>query len=161
MTTRGLFPELNKISIGKDLVADGTSEVLSAVFDMQDWGEITFLVDHGDVDSAAVMTYTVKENSANSTSSPTPTAITIGSVSAGTITNGALVITNTPDTLLDDKIIVISVSKQAISQRYVFLSITCSAESHEVDSILVVQSKPRKLAFTQSTDIYSLAKGYA
>lgn len=161
MTTRGLFPEYNKISIGKDLVADGTSEVLTAVFDMQDWGEITFLVDHGDVDSAAVMTYTVKENTASSTSSPTPTAVTIGTVSAGTITSGALVITNTPDTLLDDKIICINVSKQAITKRYVFLSITCSAESHEVDSIIAIQSKPRKLAFTQSTDVYSIAKGFA
>lgn len=148
------FLESNKISLGKDLVADGTAEVLSAVVDMSGYDEVTFLVKHGDVDTAAVMTYTVKENTANSTSSPTPTTIT-GTVVTGTgatISSGALTITEDTGNL-DDKIIAITVAHSAISKRYVFLSITCSAESHEVDSIITIQSRPKAMPVSQSSDV--------
>lgn len=148
------FLERNCISLGKDLVADGTSEVLSAVEDMSGYDEITFIVKHGDVDAAAVMTYTVKENTASSTSSPTPTSIT-GTVVTGTgatISSGALTITESSGNL-DDKIIAITVAHSALSKRYVFLSITCTVESHEVDSIITIKSKAKSLPVTQSSDV--------
>jgi hypothetical protein len=49
---------------------------------MADYDELTFLVRLGDVDAAAVLTFAVKENSASSTSSPTPTAVTLASATA-------------------------------------------------------------------------------
>lgn len=156
------FLERNRISVASDLVADGTSEVLSAVVDMSGYDELTFIVDHGDVDAAAVMTYTVKENTANSTSSPTPTAIT-GTVVTGTgatISSGALTITESSGNL-DDKLVVLTVAKSAISKRYVFLSITCSVESHEVDSIIAIQSQPKALPVSQSSDVVATLQAVA
>lgn len=152
----GLFYENNKVTLGKDLVADGTSEVLSAVADMAGYDAVTFIVKQGDVDAAAVMTYTLKENTANSTSSPTPTAVTLAvgstnSVSAS-ITNGAVVVTESSGNL-DDKIIMITVNRSALTKRYVFLSITCSVESHEVDFIGIIQHAARTQPVTQSSDV--------
>lgn len=148
------FLERNCVTLGKDLVADGTSEVTSAVEDMSGYDEITFIVKHGDVDAAAVMVYTVKENTASSTSSPTPTAVT-GTVVTGTgatISSGALTITESSGNL-DDKIILITVKHSALTKRYVFLSITCTVESHEIDSIITIKSSPRVLPVTQSSDV--------
>lgn len=154
------FLERNCITLGKDLVADGTAEVLTAVEDMSGYDEITFLVKHGDVDAAAVMTYTVKENTASSTSSPTPTTVT-GTVVSGTgatISSGALTITESSGNL-DDKIIAITVGHSSLSKRYVFLSITCSVESHEVDSIITIKSKAKSLPVTQSSDVVATLQG--
>lgn len=156
------FLERNVITLGKDLVADGTAEVLTAVEDMAGYDEITFLVKHGDVDAAAVMTYTVKENTASSTSSPTPTTIT-GTIVTGTgatISSGALTITESSGNL-DDKIIAITVKHSSLSKRYVFLSITCSAESHEIDSIITIKSCPRTLPATQSSDVVATMQAAA
>jgi len=148
------FIERNCISLGKTLVADGTAEVLTAVEDMSGYDEITFLILHGDVDAAAVMTYTVKENTASSTSSPTPTSIT-GTVVTGTgatIVSGALRITE--DTAnLDNKILAITVAHSSISKRYVFLSITCTAESHEINAIITIKGRPKSLPVTQPADV--------
>src|SRR5688500_13453405 len=94
-----MFTDNHKLTLAKTAVADGTAEVLTAVFDMSGWDGIVFKVNHADVDAAAVMTYTVKENTASSTSSPTPSAIDL---SAGTeaiatvnptLTTGAVVVT--------------------------------------------------------------------
>lgn len=148
------FLERNCISLGKTLVADGTSEVLSAVEDMSGYDEITFLILHGDVDAAAVMVYTVKENTASSTSSPTPTAIT-GTVVSGTgatISSGALTITESSGNL-DNKILAITVAHSALSKRYVFLSITCTVESHEINAIITVKGRAKSMPVTQPSDV--------
>ena len=112
-----MFTEQNEIHLSSDLVADGTSEVLTAVEDMEGFDEITFIVDLGDVDAAAVLTFTVKENTANSTSSPTPTAVT----------DAAAVLTESGGNL-DDKLVVINVKGRGLTKRYVFLSITATVE---------------------------------
>lgn len=149
-----LFHQKYAATLGKDLVADTTAETTSAVEDMTGYDSITFVVKLGDVDAAAVMTFTVKENTANSVSSPSPTAITLTSASAGTITAGALVATELSGNL-DDKIFLITVAKNAISKRYVFLSITATTESYEVDSIVTLKGRARSEPVTQSTDVYS------
>lgn len=148
------FVERNCVSLGKVLVADGTAEVLTSVEDMSGFDEITFIVYHGDIDAAAVMTYTVKENTANSTSSPTPTTIT-GTVVTGTgatIASGALTITEASGNL-DDKILIFTVSHSALSKRYVFLSITCTVESHEVNGIITIKGRAKSLPVTQGTGV--------
>lgn len=152
----GLLLENVQVQLGKDLTADGTSEALTAVEDMEGFDEITFLVKLGDVDAAAVLTFTVKENTASSTSAPTPTAITLTNKSAGTITNGALVLTESEGNL-DDKIIAITVKRQAVSKRYVFLSITVANESYEVDAIITLKSRARSLPVTQPSDVFAFA----
>lgn len=154
------FLERNCISLGKTLVADGTSEVLTAVEDMSGYDEITFLVLHGDVDAAAVMVYTVKENTASSTSSPTPTSVT-GTVVTGTgatISSGALTITESSGNL-DNKILAITVARSALSKRYVFLSITCTVESHEVNGIITIKSKSKSTPVTHGSDVVATMQG--
>lgn len=148
------FLERNCVSLGKTLVADGTSEVLTAVEDMSGYDEITFIVHHGDIDAAAVMVYAVKENTASSTSSPTPTTIT-GTVVTGTgatISSGALTITEASGNL-DNKILVLTVKRSSLSKRYVFLSITCTVESHEINAIITIKSLAKSLPVSQSSDV--------
>lgn len=156
----GLFTDNYQIQLGSDLVADTTAETLTGVEDMEGFDEITFLVKLGDVDAAAVLTFAVKENTASSTSSPTPTAVPITKVSAGALTAGNLVLTEDTGNL-DDKIIAITVAKSAITKRYVFLSITATAESYEVDSIIAIKGRPRALPVTQPSDVAAVATGYA
>lgn len=154
------FLERNCISLGKTLVADGTSEVLTAVEDMSGYDEITFIILHGDVDDAAVMTYTVKENTASSTSSPTPTTVT-GTVVTGTgatISSGALRITEATQNL-DNKLLAITVGHSTLSKRYVFLSITCTVESHEINGIITIKSKAKSLPVSQSSDVVATLQG--
>lgn len=154
------FLERNSISLGKTLVADGTAEVLTAVEDMSGYDEITFIILHGDVDAAAVMTYTVKENTASSTSSPTPTSVT-GTVVTGTgatISSGALTITESSGNL-DNKLLAITVGHSSLSKRYVFLSITCSAESHEINGIITVKSRSKSLPVSHGSDVVATLQG--
>ena len=150
------FYEAVQVQLGADLVADTTSETTSAVEDMEGYNEITFIVKFGDVDAAAVITCAVKENTASSVSSPTPTAVALDAVSAGALTSGNLVVTESSGNL-DDKILVITVSGEALSKRYVFLSITVSAESYEIDSIITLKSKPKSLPVAQPSDVYAVA----
>jgi hypothetical protein len=157
----GLLTENVQVQLGSDLVADTTNATNSAIEDMEGFDEITFLVKFGDVDNGAILTLNVKENSASSTSSPTPTNIALTKASAGTITSGNLVLTNSPDTLLDDKIVAITVKRQAMSKRYVYLNITVASESYEIDAIITLKSCPRGLPVTQPSDVYSVASAAA
>lgn len=159
-----LFTERHAITLGKDLVADTTAETTSAVEDMAGYDEITFIVKLGDVDAAAVMTFALKENSASSTSSPTPTGVTCvaGATfgAAAVITSGNIVVTESSGNI-DDKIFVITAKHQALSKRYVFLSITATVESYEVDSIITIKSKARSEPVTQPTDVYAVSRAVA
>lgn len=151
----GNWYERNKVTLAKDLVADGTSEVDTAVIDMSGFDELTFIVDLGDVDAAAVMTFALKENTASSTSSPTPTALAMTSVSAGTLTSGNLVVTEASGNI-DDKYFIITTRK--FTKRYVYLAITATVESFEIDSIICIQSKAHNLPVTQSSDVFAIAR---
>lgn len=161
----GLFIEDYQIQLGKDLVADTTAETTSTVEDMEGFDAITFLVKFGDVDSAAVVTFTVKENTASSVSSPTPTAITLNDDildrSGSAITSGTLVLTEDTAGNLDDKIVAITVEKSKISKRYVFLSVTVATESYEIDAIITLKHKAKSLPVTQPTDVFAAAYAYA
>lgn len=160
-----LLTEECSIDVVKLAVADGTAEVLTDVIDMQGYDELTYVVIHGDVDAAAVMTYQPKENTANSTSSPTPTAVSLasgtdsGSVDA-VLTTGAAVITESSGNL-DNKAIVINIAKNKLGARYHFLSITCTVESHEIVAIIAIRSKARSVPVTQGTDVVCTVKAAA
>lgn len=151
-----LFHETNCLTLGKDLVADTTSETTTAVEDMSGYEEITWLVMLGDVDAAAVLTFAVKENTASSVSSPTPTAVACTAVTAGTLTSGNLVVTESSGNI-DDKIMIITVLAEQLSKRYCFLSITATGESYEVDKIACIKRKSRNVPVTQSSDVYATA----
>lgn len=151
--------ESMQVQLGLDLTADGTADVDSAVEDMEGFDEIMFMVKLGDVDAAAVLTFTVKENTASSVSSPTPTDVDCDAVTAGALTSGNLVVTESSGNL-DDKIILINVKKDALSKRYCFLRISATVESFEVDAIITVKKQARNLPVTQPSDVYAVATGW-
>lgn len=153
-----LFHEANVVTLGKDLVADTTSETTSTVEDMAGYDEIDFIVKFGDVDAAAVITFAVKSNTASSTSSPTPVAVALDAVSAGALTSGNLVLTESSGSL-DDKIVIITVKGSKIDARYVFLSITATVESYEIDKIACFKGRARTLPVTQGSDVAAVAYG--
>lgn len=156
-----LFHEQHEIQRGSNAVADTTSETTSAVADLEDVDDVTFAVELGDVDSAAVLTFTVKENTANSTSSPTPTQVTLDSKSGdeGVITSGALVLTEDTAGNLDNKTVLITVGRANLSKRYVFLSITATTESYEVNAITIIKSRQKRRPVTQPSNVISIAVG--
>lgn len=154
---RMLLSEMCAVTLGKDIVADTTSETTSNVEDMSGYEEIDFIVKLGDVDPAAVMTFAVKENTASSTSSPTPTAVALTAVSAGTLTSGNLVVTESSGNI-DDKIFILTVARSSLSKRYVFLSITATVESYEVDAIITIKRGAKNLPVTQPSDVYAVGK---
>lgn len=140
-------------------VADGTSETVTDVVDMQGFDELEWLVTYGDVDAAAVLTHACKENTANSVSSPTPTAVALTSVTdsiSGVITSGNLVLTESSGNI-DNKTVRIGLKGSAMSARYQFLSITVSVESYEIVSILAIKRRARNLPVTQNADVVSVA----
>ena len=157
-----LFHENNLITRGTNAVADTTSETTSAVVDMAQHDEVTFIVELGDVDTAAVMTFAEKENTASSTSSPTPTAVTLVTSTGdeGAISSGNLVITE-DSANLDNKTIVITVAKSVLSKRYCFLSITATVESYECNAITIIQSRAKAVPVTQSSSVVGLAYAFA
>lgn len=148
--------EVDRIELA---VADTTSETVTDVVDMQGYDELEYVVTLGDVDTAAVLTFTPKENTANSTSSPTPTAVTLTSVTdsiSGVITSGALVLTESSGNL-DNKTVRIGLKGSVLSKRYQFLSITVATESYEIVSIHALKRRARNAPITQNTDVVSVA----
>lgn len=146
-----------------NLAAAGTSEVKSAVVDMQGFNELTYIIVFGDNTSGSVVTITPKENTASSTTSPSPTAITLtlgtsasGLSTAAVITSGSLVVTaSTSDT--DNKIVVVTLKKTAMSKRYQFLSVTPATQNAVIASITCEQRGASVLPVTQPSDVIATA----
>ena len=157
----GLSYERCKVTYG-NLAAAGTTEVKSAVGDMNGYDEVEYEITFGDNVSGSVVTITPKENTANSTTSPSPTQVnlTLGSsgASLGTaavITTNSLVVTaGTSDT--DNKIVLISLKRHAMTKRYQFLSVTPATQNAVIASI-VIRQYGRDLAATQSSDVIATA----
>lgn len=159
---QGLLSENVVTSIGKVAVADTTAETTTAVEDMQGFDGIRYIVVFQDVDAAAVLTLQPKENTANSVSSPTPTAVavTAGNVSGAVtavVTTGAAVLTEAAGNL-DNKAVIIDIKKSQLSKRYQFLSITATVESYELIGIITEKYAAGQLPVTQSADVASLVK---
>ena len=153
-----LFYEGWEANLGFVDQSAGTSEVLTGVIDCADAEEIAFVVFFGDATSGSVITCTVKENTASSTSSPTPTQVTLDAVGSGTlgvITSGSLVVTAGASDV-DDKYAIISVAGSALSKRYAFLSVTPATKNCAFNGCLVFV-KRRVHPITQTSTTISTA----
>jgi len=122
-----------------------TTDVTSSVLDMTGYDSVMFVAALGDVTVNSVLTLTVKENTANSTSSPTPTAITGAATAAYTATA----------TDADNKLLVVDVLRPA--QRYVFCILSRTAANAVVDGIIAIQYNAKALPVTQSSDVLASA----
>ncbi len=118
--------------------AAAQTAVTSSVLDMAGYDGVLFLAALGDVTSGSILTLTANENTANSTSSPTPTAITGGASSGATA--GA--------TNYDSKIIAVDVYRP--TKRYVYVVLTRTTQDAVVDGIFAVQYRGRSVPETNS-----------
>lgn len=141
--------ELFDESVGAGAAAAAQTEVLTSVYDMTGYDAIEAVACLGDVTSGSVLTLTMKENTASSTSSPSPTAVTGAASSA--FTAGA--------SDADSKLIKVGATHAALSKRYVFFSLTRTAQNAVVNCILVRRYRARVQPVTVHADV--IASAYA
>lgn len=127
-----------KITVVEAAAAAGQTELVSDVLDMQGWDGVMFIAMLGDVTDTSVLTLTVKGNTANSTSSPTP--VTQGSA---TFTAGA--------TDADSKVLAVDISNPML--RYAFASLTRTAANAVVGGVIAIQYHAHLKPTTQDATV--------
>lgn len=132
-----------KITRVMNAVAAGTSAQNTSVLDMQGYDAVIFVALLGAVTDASVLTLTAKENTANSTSSPTPTDVSGGATSAVTAS------ANSNHVLASDVI--------RPSKRYVFAALTRTAQNAAIDGVIAIQYRARDLPVTQPATLIASA----
>jgi hypothetical protein len=134
-----------KITVVEAAAAAAQTELVTDVLDMSGYEGVMFIALTGDVTATSVLTLTVKGNSANSVSSPTPvtqkasTAFTAGASDA------------------DSKVIMVDVYKPAL--RYVFGSLTRTVADAIVGGIIAIQYKSVNKPTTQDASVIASAFG--
>lgn len=121
------------------------TEVLSSVLDMQGFDGVMFVALLGDITATSVLTLTVKGNSANSTSSPTP----VTQAATGAFTAAA--------SDADNKVLVVDIYDPAL--RYVFASLTRTVANAVVDGIIAIQYMADLRPTTQDATVLASAIG--
>jgi hypothetical protein len=106
---------------------------------------VVFVALLGDVTATSVLTLTAKENTASSTSSPTPTAVTDGATAA--FTAGA--------SDADNKLLVVDVIR--CNKRYIFASLTRTVANAVVDGIVAIQYRARNAPITLDSSVLAAA----
>jgi hypothetical protein len=134
-----------KITVVEAAAAAGTSALTSDVLDMSGYEGVMFIALTGDVTDTSVLTLTVKGNSANSTSSPTP------------VTQKASDAFTASATSADSKAIVVDVYKPTL--RYVFAELSRATANAVVGGILAVQYCARNKPTSQDATVIASAFG--
>ena len=123
----------------------GTSELVTDVLDMSGYEGVMFVALTGDVTTASVLTLTVKGNSANSVSSPSP----VTQKASDAFTAGA--------SDADSMVIMVDVYKPTL--RYVFASLTRTAANAVVGGIIAIQYGANNKPTTQHASVIASAFG--
>jgi len=121
----------------------GTSDLTSDILDMEGYDGVVFVAITGDVTSGSVLRLRPWQNTANSTSSPTPVQL---SCTAG-FTAGA--------TDADHKLLAVDVLRP--SMRYVYAVLERDTENAVVNGILAIRYRARSAAVS-TTGILALAQ---
>lgn len=140
MSLRNFLKDFKVSSVSPAAVA-ATTSITSSVLDMSGFDSVVFIALLGDVTTGSVLSLTVKENTANSTSSPTPAAITGGATADFTADT----------TSADSKLLISDVMRP--DMRYVFCVLARGTANAVVNSILAIQYNAKSLPVTQSTDV--------
>lgn len=134
-----------KITVVEAAAAAATTELVTDVLDMSGYEGVMFIALTGDVTSASVLTLTVKANSANSVSSPTP----VTQKASDAFTAGA--------SDADSKAIVVDVYKPPL--RYVFGSLTRADQNAIVGGIIAIQYGAHMKPTSQAASVIASAFG--
>lgn len=119
--------------------AAAQTDVTTSVFDMQGYDGICYIAYLGDVTNTSVLTLTAKENTASSTSSPTPTAITGGATDAFTASASSA----------DDKFLVVDIYRPL--KRYQYAVLSRGTANAVVNGIIAIRYRSATKPITQSS----------
>lgn len=134
-----------KVTVVEAVAGAATTELVTDVLDMQGYEGVMFLALTGDVTNASVLTLTVKGNSANSVSSPTP----VTQKATDAFTAGA--------TDADSKLLMVDVYKPTL--RYMFASLTRADQNAAIGGIIAIQYCSRVQPTTQDATVIASAFG--
>lgn len=127
-----------KITQVENSASAAQTELVSDILDMSGYDSVMFIADLGDVTATSVLTLSLKDNSANSTSG----AAAISGASA-TFTAAA--------SDADNKLLIVDCYRPA--QRYVFASLTRTTADAVVDGIIAIQYNSRTVPQTQGSTV--------
>ena len=142
---KGFLGKDVKMTVVEAAATAGTSTLTTDVLDMTGYEGVMFVVLTGDVTDTSVLTLTVKANSANSTSSPTP------------ITQKASDAFTANATTADSKVIFVDVYKPGL--RYVFAELTRATANAVIGGIIAIQYGSRSKPTTQDATVIASAFG--
>jgi hypothetical protein len=134
-----------KITVVEAAAAAAQTELVTDVLDMTGYEGVMFIALTGDVTTASVLTLTVKGNTANSVSSPSP------------VTQKASDAFTADGTSADSKVIMVDVYKPAM--RYVFGSLTRTTADAIVGGIIAIQYNAKTKPTTQHASVIASAFG--
>lgn len=134
-----------KITVVEAAAAAAQTELVTDVLDMSGYEGVMFIALTGDVSDTSVLTLTVKGNTANSVSSPSP----VTQKASDAFTAGAAT--------ADSKVIMVDVYKPAM--RYVFGSLTRTAANAIIGGIIAIQYNAKTKPTTQDASVIASAFG--
>jgi len=124
--------------------AAAQTDVTTSVVDMAGYDSVMFVAALGDVTATSVLTLTVKENTANSTSSPTPASVTGGSCTYTAAASDA-----------DNKLMAVDVVRPAY--RYVFAVLSRGTANAVVDGVFAILYRSRSVPVTADSTVLASA----
>jgi len=134
-----------KITVVEAAAAAAQTELVTDVLDMSGYEGVMFIALTGDVTDTSVLTLTVKGNSANSVTTPTP----VTQKATDAFTAGAAT--------ADSKVLLVDVYKPAL--RYVFGSLTRTTANAIIGGIIAIQYKSVNKPTTQDATVIASAFG--
>jgi hypothetical protein len=134
-----------KITVVEAAAAAAQTELVTDVLDMSGYEGVMFIALTGDVSDTSVLTLTVKGNSANSVTTPTP----VTQKATDAFTAGAAT--------ADSKVLLVDVYKPAL--RYVFGSLTRTTANAIIGGIIAIQYKSVNKPTTQDATVIASAFG--
>lgn len=134
-----------KITVVEAAAAAAQTELVTDVLDMTGYEGVMFIALTGDVSDTSVLTLTVKGNTANHVSTPTP------------VTQKATTAFTADATSADSKALVVDLYKPAM--RYVFGSLTRTTANAVVGGIIAIQYNAKTKPTTQDATVIASAFG--
>ncbi len=134
-----------KVTVVSPAAVAATGTITSSVVDMQGFEGVVYIALTGDATSGTVLTLTAKENTANSTSSPTPT------------TGPSCTVTSVSSSDADSKVLMIDEYKPI--PRYNFCTLVIGTQNCVVGGIIAIQYSAGKKPTSQDASV--IASAYA
>jgi hypothetical protein len=134
-----------KVTVVSPAASAATGTITSSVLDMAGYEGVMYLALTGDATSGTVLTLTAKENTANSTSSPTPT------------TGPSCTVTSASASDCDSKVLIVDEYRPV--PRYNFCTLVIGTQNCVVGGIIAIQYQAHSRPTSQDASV--IASGFA